>query len=250
MGIRPPAICLKSLPICSTQRESDSKSDPCALLDLQSSGSLCHPRVTQVVDEFEYRDTFFIITEYCPSSLAELLPYFRPNNLAWVLPVGECVLEGLDYLHSRHYSHQDLHLGNIFGSIPKHLARRVDPRAVQFKIGDLGVAKLFHEVGEANTRAPWMLPPEVRDEIGFGPIDHRVDIYHVGLMLLQVAYGRELRFSTEDILVGQPRDMALRLPEPHACALEGALRRHVSDRTAAAREFLADLMQVPFRGRR
>jgi serine/threonine protein kinase len=202
----------------------------------------------QVVDELEYRDTFFIIAEYCPSSLAELLPSFRPNGLAWVLSVGECVLEGLDYLHSKQYSHQDLHLGNIFGSIPKHLASRVDPRTVQFKIGDLGVAKLFHEIGGANTRAPWMLPPEVRDETGFGPIGHRVDIYQVGLLLLQVAYGRELRFSTEDIVVGRPRHMALRLPEPYGCALERALRRHVSDRTPAARDFLGDLMQVPFIG--
>jgi serine/threonine protein kinase len=56
---------------------------------------LRHPRVTQVVDAFEFRDAFFIITEYCPSSLVKLLPYFRRNGLAWVLPVARCVLEGL-----------------------------------------------------------------------------------------------------------------------------------------------------------
>jgi serine/threonine protein kinase len=207
---------------------------------------LRHLRVTQVVDEFEYRDTFFLITEYCPSSVAELLPYFRSNSLAWVLRVGECVLEGLEYLHSQQYSHQDLHAGNVFGSIPTHLANRIHPSVVEFKIGDLGVAKLFYEIGETNTRAPWMLPPEVWDQGEFGPIDHRVDIYHLGLLLLDVAYGRELRFTTGDVLVGRPREMALRLPEPYAWMLERALRRHVPDRTPTAREFLRDLMQIPF----
>jgi len=202
---------------------------------------LRHPRVTEVFDAFEFRETFFIITERCPSSLVGLLPRFRRNSLAWVLPVAGSVLEGLDYLHSRQYCHQDLHLGNVFASIPEHLAQRVDPCTVQFKIGDLGVAKLFNEVGANNTRAPWMLPPEIWDAGEFGPIDHRVDIYHVGLLLLQVAYGRELRFSYGDIVRGQPRAMALHLPQRYAVTLERALRRHALDRVPTARDFLDDL---------
>jgi hypothetical protein len=64
-------------------------------------------------------------------------------------------------------------------------------------------------------------------------------MYHAGLLLLQVAYGRELRFSTAEIFEGKPRSLAFRLPAPFALAIEGSLRRHVSERTASAMEFFA-----------
>jgi hypothetical protein len=35
-GIQPPTICLRSLPTYNTQKVSDSKSDPCALLDARA----------------------------------------------------------------------------------------------------------------------------------------------------------------------------------------------------------------------
>jgi serine/threonine-protein kinase len=202
--------------------------------------ALRHPRVICLLDAFEYRDTFFLIIERCASSLAEILPRLGRCALAWVTPVGQGVLEALDYLHSQNYSHQDLHLANVFASVPSRWIGRVDPRTVEFKIGDFGVAKMFHELGPANTRAQWMLPPEVSDP-EFGPVDCRIDMYHAGLLLLQVAYGRELRFSTAEILEGKPRSLALRLPPPFALAIEGSLRRHVSQRTASAMEFLDQL---------
>ena len=53
---------------------------------------LVHPRVTAVFDAFEFRDTFFIITERCASSLAELVPRLGHKGLAWIMPVAVSVL--------------------------------------------------------------------------------------------------------------------------------------------------------------
>jgi len=86
-----------------------------------------------------------------------------------------------------------------------------------------------------------MLPPEVLDPDTFGPLDHRIDIYHVGLLLLQIALSKELRFAKEEILGGTPRELALGLPTPYSFALEKALRRHVEYRTASAMELWRDL---------
>jgi hypothetical protein len=86
-----------------------------------------------------------------------------------------------------------------------------------------------------------MLPPEVLDEAQFGPIDARVDIYHLGLLFLQLAYSQKLTFSTAEILSGRPREMALALPTPWSFALEKALRRRVQYRTAGATELWRDL---------
>jgi eukaryotic-like serine/threonine-protein kinase len=115
------------------------------------------------------------------------------------------------------------------------------PGAIHFKLGDLGVAKLFSEIDATNTRALWMLPPEVLDSSEFGPLDHRMDIYHCGLLFLHILHGSELRFTPEEIKKGKPRELALQLPVPFNFALEKALRRHVSYRTASAMELWRDL---------
>jgi len=86
-----------------------------------------------------------------------------------------------------------------------------------------------------------MLPPEVLDPLEFGPLDHRIDIYHCGLLLLHLLHGSELRFSPEEIRSGKPRELALQLPVPFSFALEKALRRHAQYRTASAMELWRDL---------
>jgi serine/threonine protein kinase len=216
-----------------------------AISEFQKMSFLRHPRLITVFDSFEFRDTFFIITERCYCSLLDLLPRIGGNGLAWLLPVAQCLLEGLDFLHSKRYSHQDIHLGNIHASIPHFDPQHAAPNTVEFKIGDLGVAKVFSELGQNNTRAPWMTPPEVWDPSQYGPIDQRTDIYHAALLLLQVAHSYELRFSTKDILVGRPRAMALTLPHPYDWGLERALRRHVEQRTPTARDLWNDLLCNP-----
>ena len=119
------------------------------------------------------------------------------------------------------------------------------PGALLFKLADLGIAKLFGELQTTNTRAAWMIPPEVHNPNEFGPIDHRIDLYHVGLLLLQIVSGKELRFTQKEILEGAPREMALRLAAPLNFALEKALRRHVLYRTANAMELWRDLNVPP-----
>ena len=120
--------------------------------------------------------------------------------------------------------------------------RRVEK--IECDLGDLGIARLFEELGAANTRAQWMLPPEVLNPSEFGPIDYRLDIYHVGLLLLQIAVSKELRFTREEVLDGKPREMALALAPPYNFALEKALRRHVPFRTASAMELWRDLRSL------
>jgi eukaryotic-like serine/threonine-protein kinase len=113
--------------------------------------------------------------------------------------------------------------------------------AMQFKLGDLGVAKLFSEIDAKNTRALWMLPPEVLDAAEFGTVDYRIDIYHCGLLFLHLALGQELIFTQDEIRAGKPRELALQLPPPYGEALGKALRRHVMYRTQSAMQLWEDL---------
>jgi serine/threonine protein kinase len=187
------------------------------------------------------QDTFYIITERCYCPLTGLFSSVGFDGRAWIMPIARCLLQAVNYVHLNQYVHQDIHLGNVFAAFAKDEMQPTVPGAIQFKLGDLGVAKLFSELDLANTRADSMLPPEALDPTEFGPIDHRIDIYHTGLLLLQLAYSRELSFSREEILAGRPREMALQLLPPFGLALEKALRRHVAFRSAGAMEVWRDL---------
>jgi serine/threonine-protein kinase len=202
---------------------------------------LRHPNITYVYDAFEFRDTFYIITERCYCPLTRLFALKDFNGFAWLTPIARSLLQAVHYIHLNQYAHQDIHLGNVFAAFAKDEMCPTEPGVIQFKLGDLGVAKLFGELDLANTRADWMLPPEAINPSEFGPITHQIDIYHVGLLLLQFAYSQELRFSREEIISGRPREMALRVQPPYGFAIEKALRRHVVYRTSTAMDLWSDI---------
>ena len=202
---------------------------------------LRNPFITFVYDAFEYRDTFYIVTEKCHSPLSALFTIKELDGLIWLKAIARNVLQAVSYLHTNNYVHQDIHFGNVFAAFVRDELVRDKEQVLCFKLGDLGVARVLHEINAANTRAQWMLPPEILNPEEFGPLDHRIDIYHLGLLFLQSAYSREIQFSREQVLAGAPREMALQLAPPYSVALEKALRRHVQFRTASAMEFWRDL---------
>jgi serine/threonine-protein kinase len=209
--------------------------------ELQKLVLLRHPYITHVFDAFECRDTFYIITERCDFTLADFFPKNWFRGQLWILGVARCILQAVEFVHLNGMVHQDIHPGNVFATLVKDELLPQESGATQFRLGDLGVAKFFGELSPQNTRAKWMLPPEVLDSSQFGPLDSHIDIYHCGLLFLQLALSREMQFSSEEIQSGKPREMALELPQPFNFALEKALRRHVSLRTANVMELWRDL---------
>lgn len=208
--------------------------------EIQKLVAVRHPNITYLYDAFEYKDTFYLITERCHQSLHDLLKQ-RAIRVYSLMPVARCLLQAVDFIHRRGFVHQDIHLGNVFMTFARDGHGKKPLFAPSyFKLGDLGVAKLIGEAAMAQTRG-WMLPPELIPGANFGVADHRIDIYHTGLLLLQLAHVREVQFRREQILNGAPRELALTLPPPLNLALEKALRRHVHTRTQTAKELWLDL---------
>lgn len=158
------------------------------------------------------------------------------------MPIARQLLKAVAYLHLNEYVHQDIHEGNVFLAYVRDEMNPQD-EGIQLKLGDLGVAKLLYDVDATNTRAEWLLPPEVLHPKEFGPINTGIgiDIYHLGLLFLQLACSCRLQFTPEQILSGEPREMALRLSSPYNSALEKALRRRVNYRTSSAMELWHNL---------
>ncbi|HHT9146978.1 MAG TPA: protein kinase domain-containing protein [Candidatus Wunengus sp. YC61] len=103
----------------------------------------------------------YIITERCYCPVTELFQNDKFNGQDWLMPIARCLLQAVHYLHVNNYVHQDIHPGNVFASFVKDEMMPNKNKAIQFKLGDLGVAKLFTHIDAKNTRAQWMLPPEV-----------------------------------------------------------------------------------------
>lgn len=218
-----------------------------AVGEFQRLMALRHPNITFVYDAFEYRYTFYIVTERCSGSISKIFDLPNFNGMFCLMPVARQILQAVGYLHLNNYVHQDIHEENIFSTFVKDEIIPQQVQALQFKLGDLGVSKLLNDIDIRNTRAKWLLSPEILKSSEFGPIDTRIDIYHLGLLFLQLACSKRLKFTPEEVLSGKPREIALQLPSPYNTALEKTLRRHAVYRTASVMELWRDLNapQIP-----
>jgi len=212
-----------------------------ALSEIQRLELLRHPNVTYVYDAFEFRHTFYIVFERCWEPIGKFMQRQGFNGSLWLRAIARQLLQAVHYLHCNRYVHQDIHAGNVFVQTVRDDMAPND-MIFTFMLGDLGITKMVADINVANTMlAEWMRAPESLDPSEFGPVDHRMDIYHCGLLFLQILLGRPLTFSTDEVLQGAPRALALQTAGPFAFALEKALRRHVPFRTASALELWRDI---------
>ena len=70
-----------------------------ALAELQKLVHLRHPHITYVYDAFEFRDTFYIITERCYCPLTQLFSLERFDGPSWIMPIARCLLQAVHFLH-------------------------------------------------------------------------------------------------------------------------------------------------------
>lgn len=199
---------------------------------------LRHPNITYLHAAFEYRDTFYIVMERCAMTLSDILRTQGLNGELWIPHVARNVLHALHFIHGSRYVHKDLHAGNILVSHQRDTMATWKEPIWQFKVADLGISNLEGNIRQPGTMlAEWILPPECIDSNEFGAIGRGVDIYHAGLLLLQLLYNQPLHFSKEEILNGNPRRMAEAHSSPYGAVIALALRRHVQHRTSTAIDF-------------
>lgn len=206
---------------------------------------LRNPYIAFVHDVFEHGGALFVIAERYHCSLDVLFDARGFNAPELIMPVARCLLQAIDYAHQNDIVHEDLHLGNVYAATPEDEVVPSKYTDIRFVLGDLGISKLRNQAHAIGARAPGLVPPESYHPSDYGALDSRADIYQAGLLLLQLAAGRRVAFTREQVLAGEPRKLAESLPAPFNFALSKALRRHVQQRTADAREFWRDLQLPP-----
>lgn len=154
--------------------------------EAQNQATLTHPNIVQVVDYQEEQGQYFIVMEFVDG---EDLDNFirRKGRLSEkeALAILKGILKGLGFAHRQGMIHRDIKPSNIMISMVGN--------DLHVSIMDFGLAILVG--GERLTMAesgiigsPWYQSPEqIKDPKG---IDHRSDIYSLGIVLFEMLTGR------------------------------------------------------------
>ncbi len=153
--------------------------------------SLNHPHITRVLDIEEQDETLAIVMELLEGEdLDDRVKRTGSLSNAEVKVIFTQVLNAFEYAHSKGIVHRDIKPANIF----------IDKNN-QVKILDFGIAKIFgtgNEMTQTGTQMGtpvYMSPEQVKGEKS---IDHRSDIYALGITLYFILTGKAPYESAEE----------------------------------------------------
>ncbi|MBL8753912.1 MAG: serine/threonine protein kinase [Planctomycetes bacterium] len=153
------------------------------LREAKALATLSNPHVLAIHDFGERAGHCYLVTEFVDgANLRELMQLGRlsPDEVLRIVPQ---ICAGLHFAHQHGVVHRDIKPENVL----------VD-RHGQVKLADFGLAKLAGVPGPALTRAsavmgtPHYMAPE--QWYGSAGVDHRADIYSLGVVLYELLTGR------------------------------------------------------------
>jgi serine/threonine protein kinase len=200
------AVAVKLLDV-PTSRGSRAKAR--FIRESQAANRIGHPNIVKILEVGENVDGApFIIMEFLHGeSLGELLRRDGRVPADMALPVVRQVASGLAEAHRVGVIHRDVKPDNLF-----LIGEPGDPYAV--KILDFGLAKLSEDSGvTASGIAVGTLEYMSPEQVVTDPIDHRSDIYGLGVVMYRIFTG-QLPFHAKldaDLLAEQ---LLLPLPDP------------------------------------
>ncbi|MCB9536617.1 MAG: protein kinase [Myxococcales bacterium] len=248
------SVAIKLLP------EGDDAANERFARGARIASNLSHPNITVVHDYGRTDDgALFLVMELLEGQTLHRALRQGPMPIDRALHITYQLLRALDHAHRRKVVHRDIKPGNLF-LVP----HPDDPDFV--KVMDFGIARFIEpeaddpaDLGEVTTNrevcgTPHYMAPE---QVAGGNIDHRCDLYAVGVVLYRMLTGK-LPFTGDhrelfvQHLHAPPPPFAEARPElagePDLEALVmRSLAKNPDDRFASAAEFRTALRRV--RGR-
>ncbi len=223
------------------QREQDFASRFIREIKLQAR--LVHPNIAQLYTAFEHQGNLMMILELVDGvNLMQMLDAGRVP-LASAVDYTSQALNALSYAHAQGVIHRDIKPGNIMVT-----------RAGVVKLMDFGIAKAATDhsltvTGNLIGSLYYMSPEQVRAEA----IDHRSDLYSVGVVLYQMATGRKPFEGDSEYKIMQaqvehvpppPSAIDATVPERLSQIILRALAKDRNERFQTGEEFREALRQV------
>ncbi|MHA7632542.1 protein kinase domain-containing protein [Corallococcus sp. M7] len=222
--------------------------------EAQLAARLDHPNVVQIFDFGEVDGSYFLAMEYIDGPTLRRLVK-RSMELKQPLPLGVCAkmvaaaAEGLAFAHELSDPETGAPLGLVHRDIsPENV---LVSRQGAVKVVDFGIAKVAGQshrtaTGVVKGKVAYM-PPE---QLQARPMDGRVDVYALGIVLYELLTGKRPFEATTDVsmmqaILFEPFVPAVQrrpdLPESMQRILEKALAKDREQRYPDCRAFQADL---------
>lgn len=149
--------------------------------ELKLSRKITHKNVCRMYDIRKEDDKYFFTMEYVPGEdLKSLLRKSKQLTLRMSINIAKQVSEGLAQAHKLGIVHRDLKPSNIM----------ID-REGMIRIMDFGIARTHSTMGFTGTRmmvgTPEYMSPEQAEA---KEVDHRSDIYSLGILLYEMVAGK------------------------------------------------------------
>jgi len=195
------------------------------------AAKISHPNAVHVYDVGYEKGKHFIAMEYVPGLTMNEVLAKGPLEEQRALEIVRQVASALGEAHRRNIIHRDIKPGNILLT-----------REGTAKVSDLGLAKDIASTSEASltvsglvTGTPNYMSPE--QCCGDRDIDHRTDIYSLGITLYRMITGTEPFEATTPVAVMQ-KHMDEPLPDPRSseASISEATVQLIRDMTAKDRE--------------
>jgi serine/threonine protein kinase/Tfp pilus assembly protein PilF len=228
-----------ALKVISPER-SVSENDKARLLrEAQSAAALRHPNICTVFEIGEEEGLAFISMDFVPGRRLEEIVECGPLETDRALGIAHQIAQGLQAAHDKNIVHRDIKCANVM----------IDEDD-QVTILDFGIAKLpgRPQTGEDKTfgTIAYMSPEQTRG----GAVDHRSDIWSLGVCLYEMLSGRlpfEGQHNTAVVyqIVNQHppslTSVGMDVPKSVTRIINKALEKDPDDRYQLADQMLADL---------
>jgi len=205
-------VALKILPAVFATDEERMRRFIC---EAKAASALNHPHVATIYEIGEAGGRNFIAMEYVEGQTLAARINGHPLEVGEIVGIGSQIADALDEAHSKGIIHRDIKPANVminlrgqvkvldFGLAKIH-------RSAEQPIAGNGVTLAKTEPGVVMGTLPYMSPEQALGR----EVDHRTDIFSLGVMLYQMATGRLPWSATNSsglldlILHAQPEAMA------------------------------------------
>lgn len=218
--------------------------------EAKAASALNHPNVAHIYEIGEDDGIHFLVMEFIEGEALDRRIDGRPLPLDDIGQIGAQIADALDAAHAKGIVHRDIKPANII----------ITPRGIA-KVLDFGLAKVMERqssiesqmatrtlsaAGELIGTVAYMSPEQALGH----PVDHRTDIFSLGVVLYQMATGRtpfEGSSPSETIariLGAQPEAIArfnYEVPEDLDRIVRKCLEKDRERRYQSARDLMVDL---------
>jgi serine/threonine protein kinase len=206
--------------------------------EAKAAGNLSHPNIVTVYDVGRDGERHFIAMEYLEGpSLRDILRMRSSFSIREALTVALQLTDALGYAHAQGVVHRDVKPDNIHLVLPNDAV----------KLTDFGIARIMSDPAITSTGQVFGTPSYMSPEqIMSKRVDHRTDIFSLGVLLFEMVVGRK-PFSGDSVITityhimnSQP-SIPSGLPPGVYNIIERALVKDPSQRYQSMASLAADL---------